>query len=417
MIKWFGMLLGWILLDLLWWRGADRRIRSFKYARAWRGMLAIFMASQLAYLAVLFVGSIFEHVPDIKPIYWPVCAYIWHLFLLPGSILAYLIEKGIGAVRKAVRCTDPELADKTSVSSGRLTRRQALSAIGVALPPLITAGIAVPGTLGLGRFRVREVTLKLPTLPADLDGLTIAQVTDLHIGRFLPAGTMERVADATNAMGADLVIFTGDLLDGTCEKQAPGLEFLRRLDPRAGLAMVEGNHDVMHGADWFEKEFRDAGWPLLLDENKLFKVPGRQTPVQMLGIAWGELKLGSEIGQWGKGANMMHRHPTDEAMAASVQHVAAQRIDGAFPILLAHHPHALDPAAQAGLPLVLSGHTHGGQIMLTKNIGAGPLRFKYWAGEYEKGPTKLFVNNGVGNWFPLRVNAPSEIVKLILRRV
>ena len=180
--------------------------------------------------------------------------------------------------------------------------------------------------------------------------------------------------------------------------------------------MIEGNHDVMHGAFWFEKEYKNAGWPLLLDENKVFKLPGRVTPVQMLGISWGELRLGSEIGQWGKAGKLMHRHPTDEAMAASIQRVAAQRIDGAFPILLAHHPHALDPAAEAGLPLVLSGHTHGGQIMLTKNIGAGPLRFKYWAGEYEKGGTKLFVNNGVGNWFPLRVNAPSEIVKLVLRR-
>jgi len=410
MIKWLGMLLGWFLIDLIWWKVADRRVRAWRRARVWRIALAVFILLEAAYVANLFIGSIFEHVPDVRPIYWPVTAYIWHLFLLPASILSYLITKGIGLLKR--KPNPPE----TPPTESRPTRRQVLASMGVALPPLITAAIAVPGTLGLGQFRVREVTLKLRGLPVDLDGLSIAHVTDLHIGRFLPEGTPQRIAEATNALQADLVVFTGDLLDGSCEHQQPGMDFLKLLDPRGGLVMIEGNHDVMHGAFWFEKEYKNAGWPLLLDESKVFKLRGRVTPVQMLGITWGELRIGSEIGEHGKSGKLMHRHPTDEAMAASIQRVAAQRIDGAFPILLAHHPHALDPAAEAGLPLVLSGHTHGGQIMLTKNIGAGPLRFKYWAGEYEKGGTKLFVNNGVGNWFPLRVNAPSEIVKLVLRR-
>ena len=87
----------------------------------------------------------------------------------------------------------------------------------------------------------------------------------------------------------------------------------------------------------------------------------------------------------------------------------------AFTILLAHHPHAFDRAAAAGIPLTLSGHTHGGQLMLTRNIGAGPLLFKYWSGLYRKGPSALAVSNGVGNWFPLRINAPAEILHLTLR--
>ena len=65
-------------------------------------------------------------------------------------------------------------------------------------------------------------------------------------------------------------------------------------------------------------------------------------------------------------------------------------------------------------PLTLAGHTHGGQIMLTDHIGGGPIRFRYWTGLYRKGDCQLFVNNGVGNWFPLRFNAPAEIVKLTL---
>src|SRR3954471_1874782 len=97
----------------------------------------------------------------------------------------------------------------------------------------------------LGEFRVRSVDLRLPTLPADLEGLTIAQVTDLHIGRFLPAGVMERVAEATNTLGADLVVFTGDLLDVSCAQLAPGVDFMRRLDASRPTVMIEGNHDQM----------------------------------------------------------------------------------------------------------------------------------------------------------------------------
>jgi predicted MPP superfamily phosphohydrolase len=89
----------------------------------------------------------------------------------------------------------------------------------------------------------------------------------------------------------------------------------------------------------------------------------------------------------------------------------------AFPILLAHHPHAFDPAAAAGIPLTLAGHTHGGQLMLTESIGFGPQMFRYWSGPYRNpNGSTLVVSNGVGNWFPLRVNAPAEIVHLTLRR-
>ena len=106
-----------------------------------------------------------------------------------------------------------------------------------------------------------------------------------------------------------------------------------------------------------------------------------------------------------------------KGMAASVQRVAALRRADAFPILLAHHPHAFDPAVEAGLPLTLAGHSHGGQVMLTPGIGIGPLRFRYWAGEHERNGSHLVISNGLGSWFPLRVNAPAEILHITLRRV
>jgi predicted MPP superfamily phosphohydrolase len=91
----------------------------------------------------------------------------------------------------------------------------------------------------------------------------------------------------------------------------------------------------------------------------------------------------------------------------------ARRDPGAWPLLLAHHPHAWDFAA--GIPLTLSGHTHGGQLMLTDRIGFGPLFYRYWSGLYTRRSGALVVSNGVGNWFPVRIQAPAEILHLKLR--
>ena len=89
-----------------------------------------------------------------------------------------------------------------------------------------------------------------------------------------------------------------------------------------------------------------------------------------------------------------------------------ERQEGDVRILLAHHPHLFDIAQSADL--VLSGHTHGGQIMLNESIGLGPMFFKYWSGSYHRGQTTMIVSNGCGDWFPCRIGAPAEVGLLTL---
>src|SRR5205807_1488472 len=136
----------------------------------------------------------------------------------------------------------------------------------------------------------------------------------------------------------------------------------------------------------FDGRVKASGIPFLLDESTVITVRG--VPVQLLGLSWTRI--------YGKGR--------DAAIATSVQRLLEQRVADAFPILMAHHPHAFDAAASAGLPLTLSGHTHGGQLMLNEQLGFGPALFRYWSGLYERGQSKLIVSNGIGNWFPLRLN-------------
>jgi predicted MPP superfamily phosphohydrolase len=178
---------------------------------------------------------------------------------------------------------------------------------------------------------------------------------------------------------------------------------VKAMKRRFALAMCEGNHDLFEGREEFERRVKRAGITLLVNESTTMTVRGQR--VQLLGLRWGRPGTNGRVaGERG-----------DDAIAASMEVLLKQRRDDSFPILLAHHPHAFDPAAAAGIPLTLSGHTHGGQIMLSKDVGFGPAMFRYWSGLYQRGNSALVVSNGVGNWFPLRVNAPAEIMHITLR--
>ena len=147
----------------------------------------------------------------------------------------------------------------------------------------------------------------------------------------------------------------------------------------------------------FERRIKASGVPILLNESAVASVRGY--PVQFFGMRWmtGDARR------------------CDRAHAFWVREFIKQRQSDAFPILLAHHPHAFDAAVKADLPLTLSGHTHGGYVMVDSKHGVGPALFRYWSGLYTRGRSQLIVSNGVGNWFPIRINAPAEIVHVALR--
>jgi hypothetical protein len=200
-----------------------------------------------------------------------------------------------------------------------------------------------------------------------------------------------------NELRADLILLTGDLINDALEDLSHGIDLVRSMEASFGVYLIEGNHDLIENAAEFEGRVRASGIPFLLDESTVISVRG--APVQLFGLSWTRAS-----------ANR------DQAIAASVRHLLGEREVEAFPIFMAHHPHAFDAAAEASMPLTLSGHTHGGQLMWNERSGFGPALFRYWSGLYRRGESKLIVSNGVGNWFPLRINAPAEIVHLTLVR-
>jgi predicted MPP superfamily phosphohydrolase len=263
-----------------------------------------------------------------------------------------------------------------------------------ATPALLAgAGVAYSRTQ-LREFRIRPICVALPGLPPELDGLRIALVSDLHVGTFTNGQTVKRVVEETSRLNADLVLLPGDLINNALADLSDALDAVSNMQSRHGAYLCVGNHDLIEDSAEFVRRVQ-ARASLLVGESRV--VPIRGQLVQLLGLPWNR----------------------DEALIArSVHQLARQIAPGAFPILLAHHPHAFDAAATVGIPLTVSGHTHGGQLMLSEAVGFGPLMYRYWSGLYRKpaqNGASLVVSNGVGNWFPLRTRAPAEIINLSLR--
>ncbi len=315
---------------------------------------------------------------------------LWGLFALPLIALPSMTGWAFFKIFKAV--SGRNKAAETPVATD-LTRRRVLGAVAVSLPVVATFGAAAISIPQRTRFRVRDITVPIKDLPTDLHGLRIAHLSDTHVGKFTHGKLLHELADATNKLMADLVLMTGDLIDQSINDLPEALDMMARIDPRSGLYLIEGNHDLFQGPEKFAKGVLDRGFNLLRDENAVVTAKGH--PVELLGICW---------------------HGRNNPIAPHVDVVANNRNPEALPILLAHHPHAFDRAAELGIPLTLAGHTHGGQLMVTPEIGPGPMLYKYWSGLYQKPGASVVVSNGAGNWFPLRSSAPAEIVHIKLIR-
>jgi len=381
-----------VSLDILWWI-VFARLTNHGAARI---VVSIFMLAMMLGLIAIIAARMSRAGWDrMIPKFAVSAIFIWHFIGLGLLAIIGLLLVPILLGQKIISRNSPA---KVEQSSSAWSRREFLRFGAAMLPPVFTFSLTGIALYQLNQVRIRRFVLPIVDLPKELDGMTIAQVSDMHVGRFTKGEVLKKTVQLVNEMRADLVLLTGDLINDALADLDTGLEFTRQMESRFGLAIIEGNHDLIEDPRAFEMRVRASGIPFLLNESMIVDVRGFR--VQLLGARWPRV--------YGEGR--------DGAIAGDVRKLLEQRDSSAFPILLAHHPHAFDAAAEAQLPLTLSGHTHGGQLMLNEQLGFGPALFRYWSGLYTRGQSKLIVSNGVGNWFPLRVNAPAEIVHLTLRR-
>jgi uncharacterized protein len=306
------------------------------------------------------------------------------VLLLFGTLFTELVRLGyVALLRFGVLEVDE---DKRRVLARLLSGSVSLVAVGSGLHGLSSA---------LAPVKVKRVDVVLKRLPLALEGLKIAQITDVHVGPTIQGEWLRRVVDSVNELEADVVAITGDLVDGSVEDLGLHVASLADLRSKHGVFFVTGNHEYYSGVDDWLAELARLGIRTLRNEHVLLGEPA--DPLVLAGVDdYRAVGFGN-----GHGADL------ERALAK----VPADREI----VLLAHQPKQAPEAAKRGVGLQLSGHTHGGQIFpwgffvkLDQGFVAGLDRI---------GDFQLYTSSGTGYWGPpVRVGAPAEITLLTLRR-
>ncbi len=333
------------------------------------------------------------------------------VLLLPLLLedLGRLARWGIQAASETGAISPERTAGNEPISRSQFMSRLALGLGAVPLLALVWGMVR-----GKTDYRVRRVVLTYPNLPASFDGFRILQISDLHTGSFLGnPEPLRRAVALINQQKADLIVMTGDLVNDRAPEVEPHIDTLAGIRSELPKFSVFGNHDYGDYVPWPSAEAKREnlqrlaqnhariGWRLLLDEAHLIRRGADALAV--IGVQnW------SSHPNFPKHGRLAQAHAQSEAAP--------------FKVLLSHDPshwqaQVLD---YADIDLTLSGHTHGMQFGVNlPGLKWSPVQYSYpqWAGLYEQGRQRLYVNVGLGYLgFPGRVGFLPEITVLELRR-
>jgi predicted MPP superfamily phosphohydrolase len=259
----------------------------------------------------------------------------------------------------------------------------------------------VPAITLVGFFMARrvaavlDVVVPLAGLPAALEGFTIAQISDIHVGPTIKRKFVEGIVNRVNRMEADMVAITGDLVDGSVRELSHHTAPLADLASRHGTYVVTGNHEYYSGANSWIRELRRLGARVLLNEHVVLEHDGARITVA--------------------GVTDYSAHHFDPSQRSDPHAAAAGAPADVVKVLLAHQPRSAPHAHHAGFDLQLSGHTHGGQFWPWNLF----VRFSqpFTGGLHRLGVMWVYISRGTGYWGPpMRFGIPSEITRIRLVR-
>jgi uncharacterized protein len=365
--------LSWLVHRYIW----ARLVRHPAWPEPWGTALtvAVVVLAALIPIAVLAMRSVPRAVGG--PVSWVV--YSWMGLLLYLFLLTVASDAGRGvATLFGALPSDP-------------ARRLFLSR-------LIAAGVGgAAGLIGIGGavnvargFVVRRVRVPLAKLPKSASGYSIVQITDVHVGPTIGREFVQGVVRQTNALEPDMVVITGDLVDGSVEQLRELVEPLRDLRAKDGVFFVTGNHEYYSGADAWIAHITTLGIRVLrnerIDVRGLFDLAGVDDS---------------------SAARMLAHHGQDVPKAMEGRDVSRAVV------LLAHQPKAVRDARRAQVDLQLSGHVHGGQLVPFNWLAR--IDQPFIAGLYRVDQTWVYVSTGTGYWGPpMRVGPGAEITRIEL---
>ncbi len=273
-------------------------------------------------------------------------------------------------------------------------RRTFLSRTIATVAGLLTFGLSGSGVAeALKEVALKSVKVSLRKLPKDMSGLRLVQLTDVHIGPMIGREWLEGIVARVNALDADIVVITGDLVDGSVEALRDHVAPLASLKSKYGVYFVTGNHEYYSGVESWVEHLGTLGLRVL--RNERVTIGEGAASFDLAGV------------DDDTGGQFVAGHGADVAKALEGRDPSRELV------LLAHQPKQIFEASQLGVGLQISGHTHGGQVFPATLLVR--LQQPFVAGLDRLGDTQIYVSRGTGYWGPpMRVAAPAEIAVIEL---
>ena len=366
-----------------------RLVRDTRLPAPWSRALSTALVVLWLSAPVSFVLLRFVQADWKRYAVWAISVWVGMLFI---SVIVLAIADSI---HLALVVIERLSSGKPADPGRRLWLRRFLGA-GAAL---VSVGLAGWSTRqALRPLSVREITVQLARLPRELDGFTIVQLTDVHFGQTIRRDFAEQIVAKTNRLAPDLIAITGDLVDGAVSELRDIVAPLAGLQAPHGIWFVTGNHEYFSssdgatGADAWIEELKRLGIRTL--RNERVSIGNGAASFDLAGI--------DDWNAFGPG----HRPDLRRALAG--------RDDARELVLLSHQPRSIHLAAELGVGLQLSGHTHGGQVWPWNYLVR--LQQPYVVGLARHFSTYIYVSPGTGFWGPpMRLGTQAEITRIVLR--
>lgn len=402
-----------LVFQITIWKKLAPHIRAFRLYGILRviyfGM--VFACQAILWIAIAYPGrGIATEFPEwYNPIHKVLLAinYSHAIWILPLA-LVWLI--GMGLKRLGLDPA-PSQDESSAVSRSDFLRRAAgIAATGINLVPMATSVAAISGMFrGSREIWVNEKKITIKNLHDDLKGIRFVQISDIHVGNLINEKYLHFASQLVRQARPDYVVVTGDIIDNNNAFLPLAGKFFSALNSAlpGRLFGVMGNHDYIHDGDAAAHGFATAGLKMLMNDAAIVK-RGRGR-LQVAGLDYPGVPIGrGPLGKQGRHEAMQH-------FFAETQ----KKLHPGLPvILLNHHPSDFAYLKTQNVDLVLAGHTHGGQIQLAKDrqsaLNGATWLYKYYVDHYEENGVQLYVNRGLGHWFPLRIDCPPEITVIAL---
>jgi uncharacterized protein len=360
--------------------------RDAQWPAPWNTILAwLFVVAAVGVPAAAILSRGTSHTAPGQVAVWTAYTWLGVMFLLFTAVLVTDVGRMlIGIARR--------ISGGGVIDAERRTFIARLTATAIAV--VVSGLTAVAIRSALRPVEVRRVRVRLARLPRAQDGLTIVQITDLHVGPTIGREIVEDIVTRTNALSPDIVAITGDLVDGSVGELGDAVAPLANLRARHGVFFVTGNHEYFSNAEAWLNELPRLGIRVLGNER----------------ISIGEGEASFDLG--GIEDRSAHRYG-----GLSPEAALARALDGRDPkrelVLLAHQPRSMLDAAAYGVGLQISGHTHGGQIWPFGYLVR--LQQGFFPGLHRRGDAQIYVSRGTGYWGPpMRLAEPAELTHLTL---